>query len=623
MPTQGVRRRRVTEGDVLSDHPEVLGCVAGGAEGKSKSQLSEILTQRTLLGSSQRSLGIVQQRLQTCDQRLRLDLRRLRQPAHIGRRRFLYAALVTLPRHGAAETLEQSFRPVFRLRPPAQEQRHGDNGQAESAADEDGHADTRGRDFAEQIREQIRLSVGVVTDHPEIPAVLQRIDEFQHAAQHTPLTETRAGEERQHRAVFTGQSGIQAVFHPRRGYRCGGVVARPAFAGQPHLDPRMGLILPHHHASGDVIDLTALIATDDPGGDPRLAHHHHKAVGVVLAETPATLEQELIDKVYEQTGLYFNIISHDLENFYLQQALVGFYDGGKKSLLVNIGGGSIELVVVQNDAVLETHNIAVGIGPVLQEFPGLNQPVSGHKLTDITTWIRKQLPDLTHTPDHAFYTGGELHYMQLAGYNLQQNSLFKDSQHPSMISRSDFASRNEEVFSSVKLTELEALMPEDPKWMHGARACSAIAQAIFDQYKIETIVPSNANLVDGVVRQEFRTVTLSGSFRKHLDQILALKQRLNRLSIEVLSPRFTEPQNPGEEFVIFEGEEGHTPLELERHHMDAIDNSDALIVCSVDGYVGASAMLEIGYAHKHGIRTIYTEEPNEFMLQTLPHETGV
>jgi len=50
---------------------------------------------------------------------------------------------------------------------------------------------------------------------------------------------------------------------------------------------------------------------------------------------------------------------------------------------------------------------------------------------------------------------------------------------------------------------LESLMSDDPKWMHGARACSAIAQAIFEKYGIATIIPSDANLLDGVARKEF------------------------------------------------------------------------------------------------------------------------
>ena len=91
----------------------------------------------------------------------------------------------------------------------------------------------------------------------------------------------------------------------------------------------------------------------------------------------------------------------------------------------------------------------------------------------------------------------------------------------------------------------------------------------------------------------------------------------------MLSPRFDAPKNPGQEFVVFEDEEGLSPLELERHHLNMINSCDALIVCASNGYVGASALIEIGYAQALGKRIIFTEQPTEFMLQTLPAERGL
>jgi len=131
------------------------------------------------------------------------------------------------------------------------------------------------------------------------------------------------------------------------------------------------------------------------------------------------------------------------------------------------------------------------------------------------------------------------------------------------------------------------------------------------------------DIINGVVRQEFRYVTISGSFRKHLDYILKVKKILESTGTEVLSPRFTEPKNPGDTFVVFVGEEGKTPLQLERHHLSSIEKSDALIVCSPKGYVGASGMLEVGYANALNKRIIFTEKPEEFILNALPAEVGL
>jgi hypothetical protein len=338
-------------------------------------------------------------------------------------------------------------------------------------------------------------------------------------------------------------------------------------------------------------------------------------------DIPARIK--FIDEFYQQTGLYFNIISQELESFYLEKALVGKSNLNEPVLLINIGGGSTELIVMYGMEAVERHNLDIGVGTLLKELAGINNSISQVPLKKAIEFVTGYLPKVTNKPKIAFYSGGELNYMQLAAYPLQSNVLFKDVDHPSLIDSAEFGAFNQKIFNEVKLEDLQALMPSDPNWMKGARPCSAFAQAVVQAYGIQTIIPSDSNTIHGMIRQEFRNVTISGSFRKHLDYILKIKDQLASDGTIVLSPRFTKPNNPGEEFVVFTGEEGASPLQLERHHLDSIDSSDALIVCDPNGYVGASALIEIGYATSMGKRIIFTEQPEEFMLNTLPREVGL
>ncbi len=330
--------------------------------------------------------------------------------------------------------------------------------------------------------------------------------------------------------------------------------------------------------------------------------------------------RQLIDDFFEQTGLFLVIVEHDLEGFFLEQALSSEYTTDAPLLLINIGGGSTELAVKDRGEVVERYNLEIGVGTVLQDFPFLNEQVSRHDLRKVVDSIRQKLPSPKLKTPVAIYNGGELTYMKLVGYDLQPNNIFNDTDHPSFITPADFVAKNEEVYQKITITDLEKLMPNDPMWMHGARACSAIAQAVVEQFSVEKLVPSDSNMIHGVAKQEYRSVVLSGSFRKHLKEILEIKKVLTGRGVKILSPRFEEPKNPGEEFVVFAGEEGMSPLELERYHLDMIDNCDALVVCAVGGYVGASALIEIGYAQALGKRIIFIEKPEEFMLQTLPAE---
>jgi hypothetical protein len=336
---------------------------------------------------------------------------------------------------------------------------------------------------------------------------------------------------------------------------------------------------------------------------------------------PKEEKKHLIDIIYRETNLYLNIISHSLENYYLEQALIGRADLNSPVLLLNVGGGSTEIIVIEEGKVLERKNIKIGVGTILTKYPKINEQYSEISKNTIVSSVMKLLPKLNYNTNIAFYSGGELTYMQKTDYKLEDNTLFDDKKHPKLIHVDNFIAKNEDIFHQTSLQALEQLMPDNPKWMHGARACSALAEAVCKKYNIKVIIPSNTNLIDGVAQKEFRTVTISGSYRKFIKEINKIKNYFTKHNVEVLSPRFTKTDNTDTEFVIFDGEENSSPLELERYHLNSIDNSDVLIVCNPNGYVGASAFIEIGYAHKAGKLIIFSEEPEEFMLKKLPSET--
>ena len=331
----------------------------------------------------------------------------------------------------------------------------------------------------------------------------------------------------------------------------------------------------------------------------------------------------LADDFFEQTGAYFNVVPHELESFYLEKALSSEYTGSVPLLLINIGGGSTELIVKEASEVVGRYNLEIGVGTVLNDFPFLNEAYSKHALREVVDGISKQLPGTKLATPVAIYNGGELTYMRLAGYNLATNDVFSDPTHPCVISSSDFATRNEEIYRKISIKELENLMPDDPLWMHGARACSAIAQAIVEKFQVEKLVPSDSNMIDGAIKQEYRSVVLTGSYRKYWSYISKVKQNLLENGVKVLSPRYDTIKNPGADFIEFEGEENMSPIELVRYHLNMIDNSDALIICDKGGYVGVSTLMEIGYAHGVGKRIIFTEKPEEYMLQIMPAEIGL
>ena len=54
---------------------------------------------------------------------------------------------------------------------------------------------------------------------------------------------------------------------------------------------------------------------------------------------------------------------------------------------------------------------------------------------------------------------------------------------------------------NMKLEELHAFMPDNPKWMNGTISSNTLLETIAEFYKIDTIIPSNKNLNDGILHK--------------------------------------------------------------------------------------------------------------------------
>lgn len=107
--------------------------------------------------------------------------------------------------------------------------------------------------------------------------------------------------------------------------------------------------------------------------------------------------------------------------------------------------------------------------------------------------------------------------------------------------------------------------------------------------------------------QPYRIVIL-GSYRKHWESIAATADRFRSLGCEVLSPAGS-PVNPGDEFVKLDSDGDATEQEIVFGVLQAVDQADAVYFCNPDGYLGASAAVELGYCLAAGKRFYTLAQP--------------
>ncbi len=211
-------------------------------------------------------------------------------------------------------------------------------------------------------------------------------------------------------------------------------------------------------------------------------------------------KREMVKLFNDGFDLYFNIISHGIENYYLGKAMENDYNG-KKILIINMGGKTTELVTFIGDKIIHNMNLEIGVADMLNNFMDVNESISGNTVEEMEEFVLNSLDgvNLERDYDCAIFTGGEERFELLTGFNLVENTLFNDGIHKYMVSLDDYIEGTKKVFYEMTLKELYDLMPNNPKWMDGARAGAIIPLALFHLTNVKWIIPSDLNLINGVI----------------------------------------------------------------------------------------------------------------------------
>lgn len=231
----------------------------------------------------------------------------------------------------------------------------------------------------------------------------------------------------------------------------------------------------------------------------------HIYVTGIFRELSYFNKQELVRGFNDKLDLHFNIISHGIENYYLGKATENNYNG-KKVMIINMGGKTTEIITFASGQIVDRKNLLIGVADLLNAFPEVNESVSRVSIEEMNQFVKEKLQNEEFDQDYdcAIFTGGEERFEKLTDFALEQNDLFDDGIHQYKVSYENYVEGTKKVFFDEKysLERLYDLMPNNPKWMDGARPGAIIPLAIFDLAHIETIIPSDVNLIHGVINDQ-------------------------------------------------------------------------------------------------------------------------
>jgi NTP pyrophosphatase (non-canonical NTP hydrolase) len=110
---------------------------------------------------------------------------------------------------------------------------------------------------------------------------------------------------------------------------------------------------------------------------------------------------------------------------------------------------------------------------------------------------------------------------------------------------------------------------------------------------------------------------ICGSFRRNPEQLRAEFNQLQSAGCTVLSPLSLDFVGEVDGFVFGRGELGQASSDIEQRHLRSMQKADLVWLHCPQGYVGASAAMELGFARAIGIRIFSECRPDDVTLSGL------
>jgi hypothetical protein len=117
-------------------------------------------------------------------------------------------------------------------------------------------------------------------------------------------------------------------------------------------------------------------------------------------------------------------------------------------------------------------------------------------------------------------------------------------------------------------------------------------------------------------------VTVSGSFKRHLDPIQSAVGEVLEHGGVVLSPADPRIVDSFGDFVFVSSDRRRSIKGVQNRHLESIRHSDFLWLVCPDGYVGQSAAMEVGFAVSAGIPIYSDVAPTDWTLRQYVTPVG-
>lgn len=207
--------------------------------------------------------------------------------------------------------------------------------------------------------------------------------------------------------------------------------------------------------------------------------------------------EEINSKLYKKFNMKIEVVSQDDEAMYTALGCYSNIDYDGNICIFIGGGGSIELIFVNNKKIMDKKYYDFGVVDITNKFSSLKENIPSCTFDEVYSYVNELMGDINISADVLILAGGDhFYWYNNAGYELIENIIYESENQKYMITRdmSDKYDRDALVTSLDRIRQNS----DNPLWFDGSRAMKVITNLISHKIDAKYIIPTKINMEDGI-----------------------------------------------------------------------------------------------------------------------------
>jgi hypothetical protein len=207
--------------------------------------------------------------------------------------------------------------------------------------------------------------------------------------------------------------------------------------------------------------------------------------------------KEINKKLNSKFSLEIKVVSQEDEANYTAQGCYNDIEYNGNICIFIGGGGSIELIFVNNKKIIDKKYYDFGVVDITNKFDSLKNDVPNCSFDDVYEYINELIKDINIKADVLILAGGDhLYWYNNARYTLIDNTLYKNENQKYMLT----TEMSDKYDKDALITSLNRIRQnsDNPKWFDGSRAMKVITNLISHKIDAKYIIPTRINMEDGL-----------------------------------------------------------------------------------------------------------------------------